>query len=56
MSLEEIKREYQWIGTANSTTFKQPEGEWVMAYRNWSGTYEIFVCHELKQYYDIFSD
>ena len=56
MSLEEIKREYKRIGTRNSPGFKLPEGKWVREYENWSGTYEIFVCHELKAWYDVFSD
>lgn len=56
MKLEEIKREYKRIGTANSTGFEWPEGDWVRAYVNWNGNYEIFVCHELKAWVDVFSD
>lgn len=56
MNLEDIKRNYTHIGTANSPSFKWPEGVWVRAYVNWSGTYEIHVCHEAEAWVDIFMD
>ena len=56
MTLEDIKRNYTHIGTANSTGFKRPAGEWVRVYVNWNGNYEIHACHATMEWYDVFSD
>ena len=46
-----IKDQYQNIGLANSSTFKRPEGRWLSINLNTRGNYELWFCHELKQYY-----
>ena len=49
-----IKDQYQNIGLANNSTFKKPEGRWLSI--NTRGNYELWFCHELKQYYHVYSD
>ena len=56
MSADDIKNYYNFIGSANSVTFKRPEGRWVRFKMNRRGTYELFCCHETKEYYDVYSD
>lgn len=56
MSAEDIKRQYTNIGTANSEAFNIPQGRWVRFRMNRRGTYELFCCHDTKQYYDVYSD
>jgi len=51
-----IKQRYTKIGTANSETFKRQEGRWIRFKMNRRGTYELFCCHERKEYYDVYSD
>ena len=51
-----IKRQYTNIGTANGVAFSRPEGRWVRFKMNRRGTYELFCCHERKEYYDVYSD
>jgi len=56
MKAEDIKRQYTNIGTANSVAFSRPEGRWIRFKMNRRGTYELFCCHERKEYYDVYSD
>lgn len=56
MRAEDIKRQYTNIGTANSAAFNIPQGRWVRFKMNRRGTYELFCCHETKEYYDVYSD
>lgn len=56
MDAATIKQRYTKIGTANSETFKRPEGRWIRFKMNRRGTYELFCCHERKEYYDVYSD
>ena len=56
MSPDDIKRNYEFIGSANGVTFKRPEGRWVRFKMNRQGTYELYCCHETREYYDVYSD
>ena len=56
MRAEDIKRQYTNIGTANSAAFNIPQGRWVRFKMNRRGTYELFCCHETREYYDVYSD
>ena len=56
MSPDDIKRNYEFIGSANGVLFKRPEGRWVRFKMNRRGTYELYCCHETREYYDVYSD
>jgi hypothetical protein len=52
-----ISKTYKYIGCANSSSFEYPEdAEWMLCKTNGRGTYEVFCCHRLKIYYDVYSD
>ena len=55
-SARDIKQDYQCIGTANSITFKRPEGKWVRFAMNSRGTHESWCCHDLKMFYHVYCD
>lgn len=55
-TMAEISKKYDSIGSANYSGFVLPEGNWEMCYRSGSGNYEVYVCHKLKAYYDVYSD
>ena len=56
MNYQEIKNNYRWIGSANSTTFEEPKGDWKRVFVNNSGTYEVWAEHTQQIYYDVYSD
>mgnify|MGYP001037884344 FL=1 len=51
-----IKSKYECIGSANSSAFKRPIGNWVRFNMNSRGTYELWCNHETRQYYNNYCD
>ena len=51
-----IKGQYECIGSANSSAFKRPIGNWVRFNMNSRGTYELWCNHETRQYYNNYCD
>jgi len=51
-----IKNKYECIGSANSSLFKRPIGNWVRFNMNSRGTYELWCNHETRQYYNNYCD
>jgi len=51
-----IKNKYECIGSANSSAFSRPIGNWVRFNMNSRGTYELWCNHETRQYYNNYCD
>ena len=51
-----IKNNYECIGSANSSAFSRPIGNWVRFNMNSRGTYELWCNHETRQYYNNYCD
>ena len=56
MDVATIKSKYECIGSANSSLFKRPIGNWVRFNMNSRGTYELWCNHETRQYYNNYCD
>lgn len=56
MSLADLKSEYRWVGSANSSSFNKPVGQWELAFVSASGNYEVYVDRAQRIYYDLYCD